>query len=284
MRQFFAVLPLCLSLGSYKAQDSLKCREVITHASLVGVGSGSLLALQSVWYQPYQNGAFHWYNDGGNWMQMDKLGHGFTAYTLSKSINELNRWASGNRTIWVGPTYAFTYLMSLEILDGFSAGWGFSWPDVGANSLGCGLYITQEALWKRQIIQPKFSFRPSPYASFRPDILGSGIAQQLLKDYNAQTYWWSIPLNSFMPLRKPWKFLCISFGYGCDAKLVGDLNAWQGFNARRQVYLSLDIDCSDLFPKHPKLNKVISKLNYLKFPFPSLEFSSDKMRFHWIGS
>lgn len=283
MRYAALFLALALTLGSSRAQDSLKCRSVSTHAVLVGIGTGSLLALQRVWYQPYQNGVFHWYNDAGNWMQMDKLGHGFTAYTLSKSINELNRWASGNRAIWVGPTYAFTYLMSLEILDGFSSGWGFSWPDVAANSFGCGLYLVQEAVWQKQIIQPKFSFRPSPYATYRPDVLGTGIAQQLLKDYNAQTYWWSIPFHTFTPLPKPWKFLCISLGYGCDAKLVGDQNAWQGFNARRQVYLSLDIDCSDLFPKHPKLNKVVSALNYVKFPFPALEFSSDKTRFHWLG-
>lgn len=283
MRQFLAVLALCMGLGSYKAQDSLKCREIITHASLVGVGTGSLVALQSVWYQPYQNDGFHWFNDADNWMQMDKLGHGFTAYALSKSINDLHQWSSGTQKPWVGVSYAFAYLTALEVMDGFSAGWGFSWPDVGANSLGCGLYLTQEALWHRQIIHPKFSFRRSPYAQYRPDVLGKGIAEQLLKDYNAQTYWWSIPLNSLASLPKRWGFLCLSVGYGCDAKLVGNQSTWQGFTARRQVYLSLDVDCSNLFPKLPKLNKVVSALNYVKFPFPALEFSSDKTRFHWLG-
>lgn len=283
MRQFLAVLPLCMGLSSFKAQDSLKCRTIITHSSLVGIGTGSLVALQSVWYQPYQNDGFHWFNDADNWMQMDKLGHGFTAYAMSKSINELHQWSSGKKKPWVGVSYAFTYLTALEVMDGFSAGWGFSWPDVAANSFGCGLYITQEALWQRQIIHPKFSFRQSPYAKYRPDVLGSGTAEQLLKDYNGQTYWWSLPIKHVLPLPKAWSFLCFSVGYGCDAKLVGDQNTWQGFTARRQVYLSLDVDCSNLFPKHPKLNKVISALNYLKFPFPALEFSSDKTRFHWLG-
>jgi len=272
-----------MGLGSYKAQDSLKCREIITHASLVGVGTGSLVALQSVWYQPYQNDGFHWFNDADNWMQMDKLGHGFTAYALSNSINDLHQWSSGTKKPWVGVSYAFAYLTALEVMDGFSTGWGFSWPDIGANSLGCGLYLTQEALWQRQIIHPKFSFRRSPYAQYRPDVLGKGIADQLLKDYNGQTYWWSIPLNAFASLPKRWGFLCLSVGYGCDAKLVGNQSTWQGFTARQQVYLSLDVDCSNLFPKHPKLNKFVSALNYVKFPFPALEFSSDKTRFHWLG-
>jgi hypothetical protein len=113
--------------------------------------------------------------------------------------------------------------------------------------------------------------------------LGKGIADQLLKDYNGQTYWWSITLNAFASLPKRWGFLCLSVGYGCDAKLVGNQSTWQGFTARQQVYLSLDVDCSNLFPKHPKLNKFVSALNYVKFPFPALEFSSDKTRFHWLG-
>lgn len=265
------------------AHDTLKIRKFSTHAALISSGGGSLIALQSVWYKPYQTVGFHWFNDGSNWMQMDKFGHGFTAYSMSKSINSAHRWASGKQQLWVGPTYAFTYLLTLEIMDGYSSGWGFSIPDVLANSLGASFFMVQEALWKRQVIQPKFSFCKSPYAALRPNILGSSFPQQLLKDYNGQTYWFSIPLRSLVKLPNYLDFVCVSLGYGCDAKLVGDQDAWQGFVARRQYYFSLDIDCSNLFPKRPILNKVFSSINYLKFPFPSLEFSSNKTRFHWIG-
>jgi len=283
MRYFFIVLTFKVGLHPFLAQDSLKCRKTLIHVGLSSGGVGSLVAFQSLWYQPYQNKDFHWFNDVENWMQMDKLGHGFTAYAISKSIHDLHHWSSGKKRPWVGVSYAFAYLSALEVMDGFSAGWGFSWSDIAANTLGCGFYWIQEAFWQEQMIHPKFSFRRSPYAKYRPEVLGAGISQQWLKDYNGQIYWWSIPIKHWVSLPKRWSFLCLSIGYGCDAKLVGDQNTWQGFIARRQAYLSLDVDCTHLFPRHPKLNKVISVFNYLKFPFPALEFSSDKTRFHWIG-
>jgi hypothetical protein len=156
-------------------------------------------------------------------------------------------------------------------------------PDVAANVSGTALFVSQELLWDEQRIVPKFSFHTTPYASARPNVLGSSFSEQILKDYNGQTYWLSVPITSFLNLPKGFNWICISLGYGCDAKLVGSQNAWNGFNARRQVYLSLDIDCSSLAPRHPKLNKVLTHLNFIKVPFPSLEFSSDKTRFHWIS-
>jgi hypothetical protein len=244
---------------------------------------GSLVALNQVWYAPYATEKFHFFNDAGQWMQMDKMGHAFTGYLITNELNRVHYWAAGKRQPWVGAVYAMSYLSTLELMDGFSSGWGFSGSDMLANGVGVGLAFSQDYFFNRQIIIPKFSFSRSSYAAVRPEILGSTYAEQLLKDYNGQTYWVSLPIATFLNLPKRFKWICISLGYGCDAKLVGSQNTWNGFNARRQVYLSLDIDCSSLAPRHPKLNKVLSHLNFIKVPFPSLEFSSDKTRFHWIS-
>jgi hypothetical protein len=244
---------------------------------------GSLFALNQVWYAPYATEKFHFFNDSEQWMQMDKLGHAFTGYLITNELNRVHYWAAGKRQPWVGAVYAMSYLSTLELMDGFSSGWGFSGSDMLANGVGVGLAFSQDYFFKRQIVIPKFSFSRSSYAAVRPEILGSTYAEQLLKDYNGQTYWVSVPIASFLNLPKRFKWVCISLGYGCDAKLVGSQNTWNGFSARRQVYLSLDIDCSSLAPRHPKLNKVLSHLNFIKIPFPSLEFSSDKTRFHWIS-
>jgi hypothetical protein len=216
-------------------------------------------------------------------MQMDKVGHAFTGYLITNELNRVHSWAAGKNQPWVGAVYAMSYLSALEIMDGFSSGWGFSGSDMLSNGVGVGLAFSQDYLFHRQVIIPKFSFSRSSYAVVRPEILGSTYAEQLLKDYNGQTYWLSVPIVTFLNLPKGFKWICISLGYGCDAKLVGSQNAWNGFNARRQVYLSFDIDCSSLAPRHPKLNKVLSHLNFIKIPFPSIEFSSDKTRFHWIS-
>ena len=273
---------LACSLNAQRS-DSLRLRKGLTHAGLSSAAVGSLVALNQVWYAPYATETFHFFNDAEQWMQMDKFGHAFTGYLITNELNLLHYWAAGNRQPWVGAVYALSYLSTLEIMDGFSSGWGFSGADMLANGLGVGLAFSQDFFFKRQIIIPKFSFSRTSYAAVRPEILGSTYTEQLLKDYNGQTYWVSLPVATFLKLPKRFHWICISLGYGCDAKLVGSLDTWNGFNARRQVYLSLDIDCANLAPKHPKLNKVLTHLNWIKVPFPALEFSTDKTRFHWIS-
>ena len=284
MRRILVTVSLFIALNiNAQGSDTLKVRRGITHAVLISSATGSLLALNQVWYASYGTENFHFFNDSKQWMQMDKLGHAFTGYMITNEVNRLHYWAAEKRQPWVGAVYALSYLSALELMDGFSSGWGFSGSDMLANGVGVGIAFSQDHFFKRQLIIPKFSFSRSTYAMVRPEILGSSYAEQLLKDYNGQTYWLSVPITSFLNLPKGFKWICISLGYGCDAKLVGSQNAWNGFNARRQVYLSFDIDCSSLAPRHPKLSKVLTHLNLIKVPFPSLEFSSDKTRFHWIS-
>jgi len=284
MRRIFVSVSLFLALyANAQGADSLHVRKVVTHTTLSSSAAGSIVALNQVWYAPYATGKFHFFNDSEQWMQMDKFGHAFTGYLITNELNRVHHWAAGKRQPWVGAIYAISYLSALEIMDGFSSGWGFSGSDMLANGVGVGLAFSQDHFFNRQVILPKFSFSRSSYAVVRSEILGNTYAEQLLKDYNGQTYWVSLPISTFLNLPKRLTWICISLGYGCDAKLVGSQNAWNGFNARRQVYLSLDIDCSSLAPRHPKLNKVLTHLNLIKVPFPSLEFSSDKTRFHWIS-
>ena len=88
-----------------------------------------------------------------------------------------------------GATFGFAFLSAVEVMDGYSSNWGASLGDVGANAAGTALLVSQELLWKEQRITPKFSFHTTPYASARPNVLGSSISEQILKDYNGQTYW-----------------------------------------------------------------------------------------------
>jgi len=264
------------------AQDSLIRRKVLTHLGLFSASGSSLVALQNVWYKPHQTQSFHFYNDGSNWMQMDKMGHALTAYVLTERINSLHRWSSGSYNPWVGAGYGLTYLGILELMDGYSGGWGFSWYDGLANGLGVFFSLGQNWLWNEQKFLPKFSFSRSPYAMYRPEVLGKNLAQQVLKDYNGQTYWLSIPLRNFLPFPEKLRFLCLSLGLGCEEKLVGDSDSWQQFNAYREFVFSLDIDLRQVAPNRPVLNRILSSINYVKIPFPSLVFSKENKPFRWI--
>jgi len=255
----------------WKHSDSLNKTRIITSSAIIGVGyAGSLIGLQQLWYKnPWTN--FHLFNDGSNWLQMDKAGHLFTTYQISKNISQLYRWGGlkNNTSDWIGVGVSLSYLSYLEVLDGFSNEWGFSIYDMAANVGGAALFWGQERLFKQQIIVPKFSFHPTEFAALRPEILGSKFAEQLLKDYNGQTYWLSFSPGTIGDNKFP-KWLCLSLGYSADRKIVGDQEVYQNYQSRREFLFSIDIDFSRIPVKNAFLKTVLSQINYLKIPFPTL--------------
>jgi hypothetical protein len=261
----------------WKPADSLNKARIITSSSIIGVGyAGSLIGLQQVWYNnPWTD--FHFFNDGGNWLQMDKAGHTFTTYQISKNISQLYRWGGmkSKNADWVGVGVGLSYLTFLEVLDGFSGEWGFSAYDLLANVSGSALFWGQERLFKQQIIVPKISFHPTEYAALRPEVLGSTFTEQLLKDYNGQTYWLSFSPGTMGNNKFP-KWLCFSLGYSADQKIVGSEETYLNYHSRREFLLSMDIDFSRIPVKNYFLKTIFSQLNYLKIPFPALIIQGNK--------
>jgi hypothetical protein len=100
---------------------------------------------------------------------------------------------SDKKAIWQGGVSGLIYLTGVEIFDGFSNDWGFSWGDQLANIVGASFVIGQELAWREQKFRLKFSFHPSPYAKYRPELLGKNLIESWLKDYNGQT-----PENTFL--------------------------------------------------------------------------------------
>ena len=93
----------------------------------------SLAALSNTWYKKYPQSSFHFFNDNDDWLQMDKAGHVFSAYTTGKMGMELWRWAglSRKQRVWAGGLSGAGFMTVIEILDGFSSGWGFSIGEIG---------------------------------------------------------------------------------------------------------------------------------------------------------
>lgn len=275
-----------LQFGFSQAQSSFFEKADTLHtgrltATGVGIGTlwtGSIIGLSQVWYGEEKT-KWHAFDDSRNWLQMDKVGHVYTANKISILTGDLFRWSgmSNKRAAWIGFGIGTGYQLTFEMLDAYSPEWGFSWSDVGANTLGSAIYLGQQLGWKEQRFHLKFSAHLSPYAQYRPEVLGSGIAERLLKDYNGQTYWLSVSPGTFGNNRFP-KWLCFSIGYSADQKLVGDQDYYEviesgeplAFNAKRQFLFSLDIDFSRIPVKRPWLKVLIGQLNYLKIPFPAL--------------
>jgi len=256
---------------------------VISEAS---IATASLVGLHELWYADYQKSKFHTINDNNEWLQMDKLGHVFSSYQLGKAGAELLNWSGVDKQdqLIYGATLGFAFLTAVEVFDGYSEEWGFSWGDILANASGTALYIGQEMLWDEQRILLKFSFHQTAYAEQNPDKLGDGFLENVLKDYNGQTYWLSANIHAFFKDNKIPKWLNVAFGYGAEGMLNGleglDNESLTPKNRFRQYYLSLDIDLSKIKTNSKLLKTIFSSLNFVKIPLPTLEFSKKRCVFH----
>jgi len=258
----------------------------ITQSTL---GTITLLGLNQLWYADYERSKFHTINDNSEWFQMDKLGHTFTAYHLGRFGAQTLNWAgvSKKNQLIDGGSLGFMFLTGVEVLDGFSEEWGFSWGDFAANAAGSGLFIGQELLWEEQRISLKYSFNRTRFASQNPNKLGSGMLEELLKDYNGQTYWLSANLHSFFKESKLPKWLNVAVGYGVDGLLYGESNLQQlnfpNQKRSRQFYLSLDVDLTKIETKSEFLKQIFNVFNVVKVPFPTLEINGNgKLVGHFI--
>lgn len=282
--------------SSALASDSLsvlKKRKLILGASSVALTAGSLVYLNQAWYAQYNSSKFHTFNDNDEWLQMDKCGHTFTTYQTGRLMMQAMDWAgyTKKKQVLIGGLSGFGYMTAIEVMDGYSSGWGFSWGDMGANALGSGLAIGQKLLWNEQRIQLKFSFYQSPFAKYRTDQLGKSLSTQILKDYNGQTYWLSINPSGFLKkdTRFP-KWINVAFGYGASGMLGARYNNVLAqdkngntfyFNRYRQAYFSLDVDFTRIKTKSKVLKAVFSCINVIKIPFPNLELSQGKLKFNY---
>lgn len=259
---------------------------VIAEASLASL---TLVGLDQLWYADFPRSSFKTIDDTDEWLQMDKLGHVFSSYQLGRvGANALN-WAGVSKKdqLIYGATLGFGFLTAVEIFDGYSEEWGFSWSDMVANGLGTGLYVGQELLWNEQRILVKYSFHQTQFASQRPDKLGEGFLEEMLKDYNGQTYWLSANVNSFFKTSNFPKWLNVAFGYGAEGMLTGKTenvdNLFISQNRRRQFYLSLDVDLSRIQTNSRLLRTVFDVLNVIKVPFPTVSYDGNNgVRFHYI--
>ncbi|MFZ4400024.1 MAG: DUF2279 domain-containing protein [Bacteroidales bacterium] len=261
---------------------------IITESALI---MGSMAGLYTLWYKDYPLNGFHLVNDNGEWLQMDKMGHSMTSYYFGKIGYEALKWSGvkENKAIWYGGCMGSVYLITIEILDGFSKEWGFSLGDFTANTLGSAVFISQQLAWHEQRILLKYSSHTTEFAQYRPDLLGRNLPQRILKDYNGCTFWFSGNIYSFLPKNSRFpKWLNLAIGYGAEGMIGGHSNPtsykWNSmpvFDRYRQFYLSLDIDLTRIPTKSKTLDLIFNLIGFIKIPLPTLEYNTkDGFRGH----
>lgn len=246
----------------------------------------SLLLLYQAWYKDYPRSGWHWFNDNGEWLQMDKLGHATTSAYFGKFGYEMYRWAGVERkkAIWIGGSTGFIFLTVIEILDGFSEQWGASMGDFTANAVGAGLFISQQLIWNDQRLNLKWSYHETEYAQYNPDQLGDSFVLRMLKDYNGQTYWLSGNIKSFLPDESKFpNWINVSLGYSAEGMTGANSNPSNlngepipQFPRYRQYFLSLDVDLPRIKTRSHFLKFIFNGLNFIKIPFPALEYNNEQ--------
>lgn len=245
----------------------------------------SLVALNQLWYADYPKSNFHFINDNGEWLQMDKMGHLTSSYYTGVAGIKAYEWTGMSRknAIWYGGMTGSFFLTIIEILDGYSAEWGASSGDLIANTTGSLLAIGQALKWNEQRIQLKYSYSPTKWAAKNSEQLGGNHLERALKDYNGQTYWISFNMMSLLNIEKQGfpNWLNLAIGYSGD-NMTHPYHVENDDKRKRQYLLSLDVDLTRIKTKNKTLNFVLHTFGFLKFPIPTFEFSNGNVFFHPI--
>lgn len=229
---------------------------------------------------------------------MDKLGHVYGTYVQGRASMEIWRWAGVPRKtrIWVGGLTGTAFQTLVEYMDGRSDAWGWSWGDIGANILGSATLIAQELAWDEQRIQLKLSFHPTRYQDpvlqqRSIDLFGERWTSRMMKDYNAQTYWASFRIKSFLKNARIPEWLCVSVGTGASGLWGGENNIKKDPSGnilfdrsdiprRRQWYLSPDIDLTKIRTRKKWVRFALLTLSAFKVPLPTLAYEAGKWTLH----
>ncbi len=264
--------------------DNSRLKTVIITESVLYAGTMGVLATQ--WYSKDDRQHFHTFSDNDQWLQMDKVGHVFSAYQTGRLGIDVLQWANveDKKAAIYGGSLGFLFLSGVEVLDGFSAEWGFSWGDFGANAFGAGMAISQELLFGKQVGLIKFSYHPTDFREYRPNVLGESEQAGILKDYNGQTYWLSLNLKDITQVDYLPSWLSISGGYSGTGLFGGSENpttdangmSIPNVNRYRQYYISLDIDLERIPTKSRFLKTAFKAMNFIKVPLPTIRFQDGK--------
>jgi hypothetical protein len=252
----------------------------------VGVYTLGVGYLSAVWYKDVPRVPFHFFEDASEYLDMDKLSHGYACYHISQKSYDALHWAGMKRTkaIWWSGAFGFLLWAPIEVLDGIHDSYGFSRSDLLANAAGSLLFASQQAIFDQQVVKMKFSFFPTQYKRYEPQYqrLGRVTFFGHLYDYNAHTYWLSANIHQLTGgrTRLP-RWLSVAVGMSANGMVDAFSNPTIGIDGRplpqferyRQWLLSIDVDFTKIRTRSRFWKKVFNEINILKIPAPALEYN-----------
>ncbi|MDQ3516127.1 MAG: YfiM family protein [Gemmatimonadota bacterium] len=250
-----------------------------TAAAGTFVGAQAILwrYFENAWWSGDESKGFFFRADwDDNFRDQDKFGHLFGGYHLTRigaAVLE-NACISPGKAVALSAIYATLFQLQIELWDAKFEKYGFSYPDLLANTAGMAYAVAQHKYPTLQRIKPTISYSRSAAMRARdagrlPD---SEVRESL--DYSGQTYWFSTEVDAFLPeAARPFWPDVLRFSVGHSITDWIDPETGHSFRARRKILLSLDFDASKLPGNHPLWRTVKNTLSYIRLPAPALQIT-----------
>ncbi|HEX2779934.1 MAG TPA: DUF2279 domain-containing protein [Gemmatimonadaceae bacterium] len=283
---FAAGLTAAIPAGAQSLCDSKAYRV----ASRTTVGTAALagnVALYQYFRQAWWSGAraeHMWVNWEHHepFREMDKFGHAYAGYHLARLGGDLLGGACVSRTkaVWYGAAYAAAFQLQIEYWDGKQAKYGFSPPDLIANTAGAGYAVAQHYYAPLRFVKPTISYARTTASRRFGRAQGSELRPTT--DYSGQTYWLSVDVDGLLPASAArwWPgFVRASVGHSITDYV--DPVTGRGQWAKREIVLSLDLDPEKLPGNNPVWRRVKHELSYYRFPAPALRLTPTVKGVRW---
>lgn len=252
-------------------------RLALAGSTVVGVNWLIYESFKDVWWDR-EKGKFHFYRgwrrttgfwDLGPhdslWFHMDKLGHVYCGRLLAQTFTDMGHWVGFRpmQSYWIGALVSSLLMLEIELYDSQFKDWGFSIGDFIANEIGAFAPLMRYRFPILNDFALKLSYRPSVELSE---------AQYFVEDYAGMTFWLSMPFYRVLPetFRQVWpQFLNLALGYSITKKAHGET----------ELFLALDYRLTQFAPKSGILAALLTKLDYLHLPAPTIRFRPDGKAF-----
>jgi hypothetical protein len=245
------------------ADDSLHSYRLALVTGITSAGFIYGYTMQHAMWWKGEKSPFHfeWKQDWTYALGSDKFGHAYFPYLVSNIYCKLFQWSGVNETksIWLGSALGMSYQTFIEIRDGFSKEWGFSWGDFTADLLGSSYPVAQYYYpWLRNITL-KISYYPSN--RFREHHNST-----LIDDYESTYDWVSVSVHSLLPYecKKFWPAF-VNLALGHSVKNLDDPSG-----GHHEFYLGLDWNLLSI-PDSWWLYRILKNtIGYYHLPAPAI--------------
>ncbi|MEO5579503.1 MAG: DUF2279 domain-containing protein [Gemmatimonadaceae bacterium] len=263
-------------------QSGVALRRGAVAATFVGGNAALYSYFKRAWWSGEKSEGFFFNADWDEtFRDQDKFGHLHGGYHLARFGNALLRGAcvgKGRANLW-SAVYAAAFQLQIEIWDGKYEKYGFSYPDLIANTTGTAIAVVHTVYPGTRAIKPTISYFPTAALRNADNVPGE-LRPSL--DYSGQTYWVSADVDALLPenAKRYWPaFLRVSAGHSITDWI--DPATGANLRAKRRILLTLDFDAEKL-PGENRIWKTIKRqLGYIHLPSPALQLTPEFEGISW---